>query len=244
MARKKKTAKTEEAKEEEKNPLLSDLEDEGKVNLQAAEDRKNYIQSIQQNNWGYSPKGLESKRAAMAQLATKTGMYARIPLICKSDACPYAGSCSLLPYNLAPEGEYCPVETAQIEARAASYAQDFDLDSLSFTDRALLNEIIGLDIMLERCRALMAKEGTPVIEITAGISENGEEIRQPTVSKAWEAYERISKKRDNAYQLMMMTRKDNKNKEEDNSESALSDILANTIISEDGNDTDDEEDKK
>lgn len=232
----KKKAANEAAEYQEKNPLLTDAAEEAEIDTKAVENCNNYIGSLDQNAWGYSSKGLEAKRAAMAALATKTGMYARIPLICKGDACPYAENCSLLPYDLAPEGEYCPVETAQIEARAASYGEDFDLDKLSFTDRALLNEIIGLDIMLERCRALMAKEGTPVIEITAGVSERGDEIKQPTVSKAWEAYERISKKRDNAYQLMMMTRKDNKGKEDDNTDSALSDILAQTIITTDAED--------
>ena len=73
--------------------------------------------------------------------------------------------------------------------------------------------------------SLMAKEGTPVIEVVAGIADNGEEIRQPTVSKAWEAYERIVKKRNEAYQLMMMTRKDNKDKVE-TGQNSISEILS------------------
>lgn len=158
-------------------------------------------------------------------LSTKTGMYARIPLICKAQGCPYSDTCQLLKYDLAPIGEYCPVETARIEMSACSYAQDIDIDTTSFTDRTLLNEIIGYDIMLERCRALMAKEGTPVIEITTAVNELGDEIKQPTVSKAWEAYERISKKRNEAYQLMMMTRKDNKNNNQETQQS-MSEILA------------------
>ena len=187
-------------------------------------------QLIKDNNiWGYSNKGLEAKKAAMAMLSTKTGMYAKIPLICKSRQCPYSDTCKLLAYDLAPEGEYCPLETAMIEKSACSYAQDIDIDSTSFTDRTLLNEIIGYDIMLERCRALMAKEGTPVIEITTGITELGDEIKQPTVSKAWEAYERISKKRNEAYQLMMLTRKDNKNNNQENQQS-MSEILSTLTV--------------
>ena len=165
----------------------------------------------------------------MAMLSTKTGMYAKIPLICKSRQCPYSDTCKLLAYDLAPEGEYCPLETAMIEKSACSYAQDIDIDSTSFTDRTLLNEIIGYDIMLERCRALMAKEGTPVIEITTGITELGDEIKQPTVSKAWEAYERISKKRNEVYQLMMLTRKDNKNNNQENQQS-MSEILSTLTV--------------
>lgn len=191
------------------------------------ESRKNFEKMIatQNNIWGYGEKGLEAKKAAMTMLSTKTGMYARIPLICKADNCPYASTCKLLPYDLAPEGEYCPLETAEIEMRACQYAKDVDIDTTSFTDITLLNEIIGYDIMLERCRSLMAKEGTPVIDVVVGVAENGEEIRQPAVSKAWEAYEKIVKKRNEAYQLMLMTRKDNKDKVEVG-QNSISEILS------------------
>lgn len=166
----------------------------------------------------------------MTMLSTKTGLYAKIPLICKAESCPYSESCQLLQYDLAPIGQYCPVETARIEMSACSYAKDIDIDNTSFTDRTLLNEIIGYDIMLERCRALMAKEGTPVIDVVIGVADDGTEIKQPTVSKAWEAYEKISKKRNEAYQLMMMTRKDNKNNTQ-NEEKSVSEVLS-TIDSE------------
>lgn len=183
------------------------------------------ILSTKDTPWIHSPKALEAERAAMTILATKTGMYARIPLTCKGEACPYSDTCQLLPYDLAPEGEFCPVETAQIKLRAASYANDIDFDAASFTDRNLMSEIVGYDIMLERCRALLAQEGTPVVDIVIGVSDKGDEIRQPSVSKAWEAYERIVKKRNEAYQLMMMTRKDNKNTTA-SEEKSISEILA------------------
>lgn len=191
----------------------------------AVDQRENFEEMLKrQNLWGHSAVGLEGKKAAMAMLATKTGMYAKIPLICKGETCPYAENCPLLPYDLAPCSEYCPIETAQIELRAVRYAEDFELESASFTDRVLVNEIVSMDIMLERCKALMAKEGTPVIEIVAGIAESGDEIRQPAVSKAWEAYEKISKRRNDAYQLMMATRRDKKDTG-GNKEKTITDII-------------------
>lgn len=178
------------------------------------------------NVWGYGTKGLEAKSAAMRMLSTKTGMYAKIPITCKSDQCPYSENCKILAYDMAPEGELCPIETTEIEIRYEQYCSDFGFDSASFTDRVLMSEIISCDIMLERCKAMMAKEGDPVIDVVAGVSERGAEYTQPQVSKYWEAYERISKKRNNDLQLMMATRRDKKDDDAGAKAKNISEILA------------------
>ena len=89
--------------------------------------------------------------------------------------------------------------------------------------------------MLERCKALISREGTPVIDIAIGIDNEGNEIRQPTVSKSWEAYEKISKKRDSVYQLLMLTRKDKKSDDSDDSISTsqmLRDVISSGVYKE------------
>ena len=199
---------------------------------EAIMNRENFERNLS-NAWGYSNVGIEAKRAAMSMLATKTGMYARIPLVCKAESCPYSESCSLLPYNLAPIGEPSPIETAQIEIRYAGYEKDFNLDTASFTDKNLVAELINHDIMLERCKALITKEGVLVTDVVAGVSEQGEEFYRPEVSKHWEAYERVQKKRNEIYNLMMATRKDNKDKEgtgEDSLTKAMADMFATDFV--------------
>lgn len=214
----------------EYNLLLADQEEERSV---AVTSRERFEASLmEQGPWGYSEKAMEAAKAVKAMNATKTGLYARIPIICKADDCPYSETCPILPYDLAPEGEKCPIETSRLELLAVNYAEEIDYDNASWSDKQLLNDLLGYDIMLERCRALMAKEGTPVVEILAGIAENGEEIKQPVVSKAWEAYEKIVKKRNDTYQLMMMTRKDNKKAGEGDGEN-LQTILSDVLNSED-----------
>ncbi|PTY92907.1 hypothetical protein [Heyndrickxia sporothermodurans] len=193
---------------------------------QAVANRENFEAGIK-NLWGHSELGIEAKKAAMTMLSTKTGMYAKIPIICKADSCPFAETCPLLAYDLAPLGEYCPIETAQIELRYQGYAQDFDLEFSSFTDKAIVSEIINADIMMERCKAMMAKEGVPVTDVVAGIAENGEVYTRPEVSKYWEAYERAQKKRNEAYQLMMATRKDKKDDGSDTK--SLTEIIAEAV---------------
>lgn len=195
---------------------------------QAIVNRENFEANIK-NLWGHSDVGLEAKKAAMTMLSTKTGMYARIPIVCKSDSCPYSDSCQLLAYNLAPIGEFCPIETAQIELRYRGYSQDFSLDTSSFTDKCIVSEIINCDIMMERCKSLMAKEGVPVVEVVAGVAENGDVYTRPEVSKHWEAYERANKKRQEAYNLMMATRKDKK--ETGEKEKSITEIISEAVMS-------------
>lgn len=201
------------------------------VDIDAMEKRERFEQAITRANnpWGLTPKAIEAQKAAMTMLSTKNGLHARVPLICKADSCPYADTCQLLPYNMAPEGEYCPIELAQIDIRTQGYFNDIDFDKSSFTDKVLMNELVTLDIMLERAKALMAKEGTPVIEMSIGIDQDGNEIKQPGVSKAWEAYEKISKKRNDAYQLLMLTRKDKKSKGADDGGESISQAFQDII---------------
>jgi hypothetical protein len=189
-----------------------------------------YSTVIEKNNpWLLDEKGVQSVKAAMSMLSTKTGMYTKIPMYCKGTACPYEATCQMLKYNIQPEGQSCPIEVAQIKKRYELYAQEFDLGGkdASFTDENLVCELITLEIYMERCKALMAKEGNPVIEVVIGLSDSGEEIKQPSISKAWESYERMSKKRDANYNLLMATRKDKKSIKNDEATSYnIADIIA------------------
>ena len=194
-----------------------------------AEERCNQlIASLdQRNSWQYSAKGIQAKRAVKAINSLKNGLYARVPIICKGNGCPYANSCHLLQNNLAPEREPCPFEADKVENLVKGYAKDFDINDLSFTDSVLLKEIINCDIIIDRCMALMQEEGSPVIEMSVGCDKEGNEVLQPNVSKAWEALERVSKKRNTDYQLMLMTRKDRKKDGEDDESNALDTLLNN-----------------
>ncbi len=164
--------------------------------------------SSQQNIWGYSSLGIEARKAAMTMLSTKTGLYSRIPLVCKGKSCPYIESCGLNKYDLTPVGEYCPLETAQIEMSVQKYVNEFEISNDDFTDQNILREIVNLEIMMERCKSLMAKEQNPIIEVVTNITQEGEQFTHPEVSKAFEMYERCQKQHSSLLNLMNATRKD------------------------------------
>lgn len=204
-------------------------EDERQIAIQKREALEQNLSNI----WGHSTLGIEAKKAAMSMLSTKNGMYARIPLVCKANGCPYAHSCALIKYDLAPLGEPCPKETAEIELRYAAYDKDFDLDEASFTDKNLVSELINYDIMLDRLRALLVKEEVLIVDVITGITEQGEEYTHPEVSKTWEAYERVEKKRNNIYDLMLATRKSNKSNKDDEGAKSITQIVSEMMSAND-----------
>ena len=182
---------------------------------EALELRKNFEANIS-NVWGHSSLGMEAKSAAMSMLSTKTGLYAKVPITCKADGCPYEKTCALLPYGLAPLGAKCPWETALIETRYAGYMQDYDLDTASFTDSTIVSELINIDIMLERTKSLMSAEETPITDVVAGMTESGEQFTRPEISKAYEIYERNLNRKERLLDMMMGTRKSKKGDKEQN----------------------------
>lgn len=188
--------------------------------------RENFEANVN-NVWGHSALGMEAKSAAMSMLSTKTGLYARVPITCKGDGCPYETTCALLPYGLAPMGEKCPWETALIETRYAGYMNDYDLDSSSFTDNTIISELINIDVMLERTKALMAKEGVPITDVVAGMTESGEQYTRPEISKASEIYDKNLNRKERLLDLMLGTRKSKKGDKDGNI--SVMDILHGAI---------------
>ena len=138
---------------------------------------------------------------------TKHGLYSVFPIPCKQDKCPYGDSCIALQNGIEPPyGEPCVLEVNKIENLIVGYSEDFKIDSSSTTDRILIQELIQLDIMMDRCQILLSQEGTPLQEVTMGITDDGEIYTQPVVSRYYEAWERMSKRRQSILNEMMATR--------------------------------------
>lgn len=199
----------------------------------AIKKREQFEASLKNNGnlWGYSTLGLESKKAAMTMLSTKHGLYASVPIVCKGMDCPYGSSCRILSADLAPIAEPCPIEVAQIENRYLAYCEDFDLENSSFTDNVIVNEIIETDIMLERCKRLISEEMLPIQDVVVTVTEEGEAVTAPQVSKTIELNERLSRKRANLFNLMRATRKDKRG--EVAATMSLTDVLTMAIDRED-----------
>ena len=205
---------------EHSNPYLSQNDPEQMegelVRIQENGERLMKMMSLfkgNSNRFFYSQEGLQSKKYVTRFLnSTKSGLYSMYPILCKGHACPYQNSCFALRAGIQPPvGEPCVLETDRIERLVSKYNDDFDYATSSLTDMLAINELIQLDILIDRCQKLMADEALPVVEVNIGMTPHGEPITQPTISKYYEAYERMSKRRSALVDELNASRKARKN---------------------------------
>lgn len=181
--------------------------------------------------WNYSAAGTLSKDLVSKHLnSQKTGLHAMYPILCNGAGCPYSTTCFAFQNNIHPPvGEPCVMETTKIENLLIQYDKDFHFDECSMTDMLAIQELVHLDIMIDRCNALIAQELTPVIEVNIGASpQTGEPITQPTVSKYYEAYEKMSKRREAIEEGLTATRRAKRKDRPDNTK-AEADYLRNVV---------------
>ena len=137
----------------------------------------------QYNSWGYTEDGQLLYDKAMHMLATDHAIYARMPIICKGENCIYKND---------------PLHKAGIVKVESSY-----------TDKVLVHELITLDLLISRAmQYINNKDYEPVVDVVTNITETGQEITQPMVSKGIELYTNLVQKRDKVFELLSATRKD------------------------------------
>lgn len=181
------------------------------------------------NKWGYSAAGSLSKELISKHLnSQKTGLHSMYPIMCNGSGCPYSSQCFAFKHNIQPPiGEPCVMETTKMEDLVLAYDKDFHFDECTATDMLAIHELIQLDIMIDRCNMLIAQELTPVIEVNIGVSpQTGDAITQPAISKYYDAYEKMSKRRSMLVDELNASRKAKKSEPKDMSKQEL-DFLKN-----------------
>lgn len=200
--------------------------------LDADERMKRMLAAIKlPSKWGYSAAGTLSKDLVSKHLnSQKTGLHSMYPILCNGAGCPYSSTCFAYQNNIHPPvGEPCVMETTKMENLLVQYDKDFHFDECSATDMLAIQELVQLDIMIDRCNALIAQELTPVIEVNIGSSpQTGDVITQPAVSKYYEAYEKMSKRREAIEEGLTATRRAKKKERPDNTKAEI-DYLKATI---------------
>lgn len=184
---------------EERKAMLS--------NLQKSESKD--ITSVEMpKSWKLSDKGREAIQLAVGMAKTKHGLYASIPMLCKGEKCPYASVCPLVDMGKAPEGERCSLEIAMILKKYEEYCDEFGIDENNIVDMGLVKDLIDYDIQLFRAENKIAVQGDFIEEVVVSVTESGEAITAPQLSKATEYKDKIMNKKFKVLELMNSTRKD------------------------------------
>lgn len=139
---------------------------------------------------------------------TKHGLYAAIPMMCKGDRCPYASVCPLLDGGMDPTGSRCPLEIGLIMKRYEEYKQEFSIDEGNIVDMGLVKDLVDYDVQLFRAENRIAMQGDFIEDVVVTVTEGGQEITAPQISKAAEYKEKIMTKKHKVLQLMHSTRSD------------------------------------
>ena len=158
--------------------------------------------------WKLSDKGREAIALAVGMAQTKHGLYASIPMLCKGAECPYATVCPLVEMGMAPVGERCSLEIAMILKKYEEYCTEFQIDESNVVDMGLVKDLIDYDIQLFRAENRIAVQGDFIEEVVVTVTERGEAVTAPQLSKATEYKDKIMNKRLKILELMNSTRKD------------------------------------
>lgn len=158
--------------------------------------------------WGISERGLRAIKTAVAMSNTKHGLFASIPIVCKSAQCPYADSCYLLTMNLDTPGERCPQEIAAIMERFEAYTNQLDISVDNMVDLNLIKNLVDIEIQIVRADNKVAMNGDFIENVIAAISPQGDAYYKPELSKAAEFKLKLLAEHSKILSLLHATRKD------------------------------------
>lgn len=163
--------------------------------------------------WNISEKGKEGIRLAVSVSNTKHGLYATVPIVCKGDKCPYKNTCSLFAIEMAPAGERCPIEIAQVMKIYNDYVKELEIDETSRVDLSMIKELIDIEITAMRTDKIIAEEATFIEMVPFAVTERGQVLSKPEINKAQLLRDGLIKRRHEILKSLNATRKDKASQE-------------------------------
>jgi len=111
------------------------------------------------------------------------GPCAMAPMLCEGARCPVAASCPLVALGKAPEKQPCPFEVNYVVERFVAWMVEFGrtLDDLEESERAVISQLVELDLEESRIRKVLAFG--PAAGLVSTVVRNVNEAGEPT---CWE----------------------------------------------------------
>lgn len=138
--------------------------------------------------WGITPAIIQEITKSTKIKASKHGMFASVPIICKGLDCAYATVCTV-PVQQRTVGMRCPMEIGAILARFNQWCAHFGIDisgetipDESLTDATLVRDLVNIEVQMIRCENKIAINGDFLGKTLADIDRKCKPYFETTVT--------------------------------------------------------------
>lgn len=135
-----------------------------------------------------------------------TGAFARIPLSCWPDRCPFRGNCVFVAVGKAPgHGRNCLLEMNLLKEWTISYIQEYDIHPDDTTDRIYVQELAECELLLYRINSNLSKpENAELVgDQAVGVSRQGDQITRKEILALMELKLKIQARKDKIVRMMV-----------------------------------------
>ena len=145
--------------EMEKEALVSQKQDQIVVSRNVGDN------TAMSSVWGLNNIIIQEINNVSKMYASKHGMFASVPIICKGVDCKYYDTCVIDPASRT-SGQRCPAEIAAIMTRYEYWCAQFDIDTNTdmieekkLVDASLIRDLVNIEVQMIRAENRLAMNG-------------------------------------------------------------------------------------
>lgn len=161
----------------------------------------------------YYPPGynFEITKKEAKELMTKIGYVifgdrSTIPMICNPDTCVRKETCPLVQSKVPPALMICPLEAMQLQAGYNKYASELEVDKdKSYVEHKQVISIMEFEILMDRCKADLAKNGLTVEKVT-GTDNKGNPTISIDINPTYNIYYKLNQQKSLILKELVATR--------------------------------------
>jgi len=131
-----------------------------------------------------------------------------LPISCKGKECAFADTCPLIKYEVVDRaiGKPCPVECVDAFRYFSGYVTDLGVRPTDFTDIQMINDLVRLQIMINRCDKFLQKEDPFEVTIAGVDAKTSLEHRSRTPHALVQQQKMLRQDMDKLYQRLLASR--------------------------------------
>ena len=176
------------------------------------EARKKYLSRVKSLGEKYGSLDLSAEQVSKVKAQMNhlsTGVNSVVPMMCEAGDCSFARTCPYQQIGRAPIGEDCIVETQLIAYWTEQFITEFDVNMNNHTEVYLVAELAEFNIYEMRITKYLSQHHPTLMQkVTMAVAQDGSEIVNTEISRAFDLKERIKKSRLKVLESLNATRKE------------------------------------